>query len=295
MFRTSFAIAALVVTLSAASIHAQGGLSTSQPNYISIFREEVKPGRTAEHQRIEAGWPAAYERAKSPDYYLAYVSMTGRPEVWFLQAFESHAAMGESMKREDGDPVLSAELKRLSRLDSDVLSNVSTIQLMARKDLSYGGFPDLAKTRFTEITTFRVRPGHEAQFETAARAYGAATKRSAPAMSFRVYEIMAGGQGPAYFVFSSAQSYADFDKAVQDGQAVMKNATPSEQEALTKFGTEALISVETQRYRVDPVMSYVPKETRASDPAFWMPKKPSSLTQTTSTQKPADQQNAAKK
>ncbi|HET7219715.1 MAG TPA: hypothetical protein VFJ02_16780, partial [Vicinamibacterales bacterium] len=126
---------------------AQGGLPTSQPNYLTIVREEVKLGRAADHERIEAGWPAAYEKAKSPDYYLAYVSTTGRPEVWYVSPFDTYAALGESVKRESDDAVLSAELKRLQRADADVLNNVTIMQAMARKDLSTGAFPDIAKTR----------------------------------------------------------------------------------------------------------------------------------------------------
>ena len=289
MVRISLAVIVSSLTLYTVATTAQGSLPTSQPNFLTIVREEVKIGRGAEHQRVEAGWPAAYEKAKSPDYYLSYVSMTGRPEALYVQPFESHKAMGDMMKREDGDAVLSAELKRLARVDADLLNNVSVMHLMARKDLGFGAFPELAKQRFVEITTFRVRPGREGQFEAAGRAFGAAAKRSAPTMGYRVYEIMAGGQGPAYMIFSSIESFGEFDKAVTDGQAVMKGATQAERDALDKFSTEALISAETQRYRVDPVMSYVPKETRAADPAFWMPKKPATVKppSTASAQKPA--------
>ena len=35
----------------AANASAQGGLPTSQPNYLVIVREEVKLGRGSEHQR----------------------------------------------------------------------------------------------------------------------------------------------------------------------------------------------------------------------------------------------------
>src|ERR671924_1059377 len=100
-------------TAYAVSASAQDGLPTAQPNYLTIVREEVKLGRSADHERIEAGWPAAYERAKSPDYYLALVSTTGRSEAWYILPFDSHQAMGESMKRESDDTVLGAELKRL--------------------------------------------------------------------------------------------------------------------------------------------------------------------------------------
>jgi hypothetical protein len=278
------AVLAAAFTAYAVGAGAQDSLPASQPNYLTIVREEVKLGRAAEHERIEAGWPAAFEKAKSPDYYLAYVSTTGRSEAWYITAFDSHQAMGESMKRESEDAALSAELKRLQRADADVLTNVTTIQVMARKDLGMGAFPDIAKTRFVEVTTFRVRPGHERGFEEAAKAYGSAAKRSAPNTSYRVYEVMAGIPGPTYLVFSSTQSFGEFDRATQEGMEIMKRATQEERNALEKFSADGLVNVETQRFRVDPAMSYVPKETRAVDPAFWMPKKPAPAKTTTSSQ-----------
>ena len=53
------------------------------------------------------------KKAKSPNAYLALVSLTGSPEAWYITPFESHAALEESNKREDADAVLSAELERL--------------------------------------------------------------------------------------------------------------------------------------------------------------------------------------
>jgi hypothetical protein len=285
MFRVvRLSIAAAAFIAYAVSASAQGALPTSQPNYLTIVREEVKLGRAADHERIEAGWPAAYEKAKSPDYYLAYVSTTGRNEAWFVVPFDSQKAMGDSMRRESEDATLGAELRRLQRADADVVNNATTIQAMARKDLSVGAFPDVAKTRFVEITIFRVRPGHERGFEEAAKAYGAAAKRSSPNASFRIYQVMAGVPGPTFLVFSSTQSFADFDRAVQEDMAIMKGASPDELKMLERFSAEGLVNVETQRFRIDPAMSYVPKETRAADPAFWMPKKPAPAKPTTTSQ-----------
>ncbi len=278
------AVMAVAFTAYAVVASAQGSLPASQPNYLTIVREEVKLGRAADHERIEAGWPAAYEKAKSPDYYLAYVSTTGRNEAWYITPFDSHQAMGDSMKRESDDTVLSTELKRLQRADADVLNNLTIMQVMARKDLGMGAFPDIARTRFVEITIFRVRPGHERGFEEAAKAYGSAAKRSAPETSYRVYQVMAGVPGPTYLVFSSTQSFAEFDRAAQQDMDIMKRASQEERNTLEKFSAEGLVNTETQRFRVDPVMSYVPKEVRASDPAFWMPKKPAPAKQTTNGQ-----------
>lgn len=264
----------LLLSIFGTSVAVAQTLPTSQPNMITIVREEVKTGRAAEHAKIEAGWPAAYEKAKSPDYYLALVSMTGPPEAWYVTPYESHKAIGDSLKREDADPVLTAELARLSRADAEVLNGVRTLQAMARKDLSYGAYPTLSKARFFEMTWFRVRPGHELQFEAAGKAFGASAKRAGTRIAYRVYEIVAGIPGPTYLIISSVEAYADFDQAMADGEKTMKGATTEEGALLQKFMLEGVVNVETQRFRVDPVQSYVPKETRAEDPAFWMPKKP---------------------
>ena len=254
------------------TVNAQ--LPTSQPNMITIVREEVKLGRDADHAKVEAGWPAAYEKAKSPDYYLAMTSMTGTPEVWYVSPYASHAAIGDSMKREDADPVLTAELVRLRRADADMINSVRIMQARARPELSYGAYPDLAKQRFFEITWFRVRPGHEPQFEAAAKAYGSSAKRAGVAAAYRVYEIVAGIPGPTYLIFGSMASMGEFDQVMMNGDKIMKGANQDEGMALQKAMLEGVINVETQRFRLDPVQSYVPKATRDQDPAFWMPKSP---------------------
>ncbi len=274
MASTRHAALLLVLSLAAvgsATAQAQD-LPTTQPNLITIYRETVKPGRAEEHARLEAGWPAAYGRANSADYYLALTSITGVPEAWFLSPFASYAAQGASMMRDEANATLSAELARLSRADADLLDGLRVIQATARPDLSYGKFPDLAKQRFWEITIFRLRPGHEAEFAAAAKAYGSAAARSAPNASFRVYEVTAGMVGPAFLVFSSIESFAGFDVMHADGDKTMQGATAEEQAALMKASTDAMVSVENNRYRLDPRMSYVSAAVRATDPAFWNPK-----------------------
>lgn len=273
MNKTLCSISVFTLIASISSTGSSQGLPTSQPGLLTIVREEVKLGRAADHSKFEAGWPAAYEKAKSPDYYLAMVSMTGPNEAWYVTPYASHAAIGEGMKRDNANAVLSAELARLSKGDAEYISGVRTIQALGRPDLSYGGFPDLTKARFWEITTFRVRPGQDQSFEAAAKAYASAAKRVAPQTSFRTYQVIAGMVGPTYIVFSTVNSYAEFDQMGEQGQKTMAGVTPEEGAALDKAGREALISVESNRFRLDPVQSYVSAEVKATDAAFWMPKK----------------------
>ena len=272
MYHITRRITLLAVLAGATSASAQS-LPTSQPNVIQIFREEVKFGHEADHTKSEAAVVAALERAKFPHFVIALASLTGQPEAWFIAPFDSHAAIGEFNKKLAEEP-LGGEFTRLSRADAEHVSSGRVIQAVARKDLSRGAFPNTAKQRFYEVTVFRVRPGHEGEFAAAGKAYGAAAGRSAPATNYRVYEVTAGMPGPTYLIFSSMVGYGEVDTMMTAGEATMKGMTPEEMAALQKFSTDALISAETFRFRIDPEMSYVPKEVRAQDPDFWMPKKP---------------------
>jgi hypothetical protein len=262
-----------LVVLVAGAAYGQS-LPTSQPNFVQIIREEVKVGHEADHTKTEAGWPVAFEKAKFPTPSVGLVSLTGPSEAWFLVPYASQAAIGDDLKRQSDEPMLAAELARLSRADAAHITSVRSILGAARRDLSRGAFPDIGKARFYEVTIFRVRPGHENQFTEAGKAYGAAAGRGAPGASYRVYEVIAGMPGPTYFLLSSVAAFGEFDRLTAEGEAIMKAATPQESATLQKFEAEGLINAETQRFRLDPEMSYVPKEVRAQDPGFWKPKKP---------------------
>src|SRR5262249_6860593 len=190
---------------------------------------------------------------------------------WYVTPFASNAAVGESMKLESDNKVLSADIARLEKGDADHINSSRRIYAAARPDLSYGAFPDLGLVRVYEVTTFLVRPRSEYAFANVARAYAAAAKRAVPNMSWRTYEVTAGLPGPTFLVFSSVQSFAEFDRAMQDGMAIGKAFTPDEQQLMEKFGSSGLINSETQRFRLDPVQSYVDAATKAKDAKFWSP------------------------
>ena len=263
--------AALALAVGAPSASGQA-LPTTQPKLLQIYREQVKTGHAAAHAKTEAGWPAAFSKAKSPDYYLALSSMTGPQVVWFLSPWDSYTAWGKSMARDEANAELSAELERLSAADAEHVESLPSLEVIARPDLSHGTYPDLNKQRFWEITIMRVRPGHDDQFAAAAKAYKGMAARSMPNARWRVYQVSAGMAGPTYLIFSSVDSFSQFDAMFAEGMAAEKTMTAEERAVFQKFDTEALISAETNKYRLDPNMSYVSPETKAADPAFWSKK-----------------------
>jgi heme-degrading monooxygenase HmoA len=146
------------------------------------------------------------------------------------------------------------------------------MQAIAQPELSVGTFPDLGKARFYEVTIFKVKPGHEQQFEEAAKVYAAARKRADTKFGYRTYQVIAGMPGVNYLILSSVEDYGDFDQMLSASMATWNAATAEEKETLHKAGTEALLSTDSNRFRVDPHQSYVPKETREKDKEFWKSK-----------------------
>jgi hypothetical protein len=244
-------------------------LPKTQPNFLTIYREQVKVGMADEHARHEAGWPAAFAKAHSTNYYLAMSSLTGKKEVLYVAAWKSHAQLGEDMKREHADPVLSSRMSKLAREDAKYVDSLSITQLRARPDLSLGEFPDLAKARFSQISVFRVRPGKAELFAKASKAYGAAAKRANPKASYRVYEVIAGMPTPTFITFTSVEDFAEFDQRMADDGATWQGATDEEKALISGFMTEGVIELETNRYEIDPKQSYVAEATKAIDPEFW--------------------------
>ena len=262
----------LLLATAADGVRAQG-MPTSQPSILSIIIEEVKVGMDADHAANEAGWPAAFAKAGSQFYYMALASMTGSSEVWYLSPYASWTQEGESMKQNDGNPELAAELARLWRADGQYLNSSRSLQAVARPDLSYGAFPNLGLVRFYEITTFRVRPGHEEGFEAAVKMYTEVLTRAASGASFRTYSVVAGMPSPTYLVFASVNAYGEFDAMMADGMAMWQSLTPEQMTEMQNTMRNDVINVITHRFRVDPRMSYVAPDAKAADPAFWGPQR----------------------
>ena len=247
----------------------QDPLIDTQPGLLTIYMEQIKLGMDAAHAANEAGWPAAFAKAHAPETYLALASMTGTSQVWYTVPSDSYAKSGEASARNAADPVLMAELARLRANDGQFLESIRTVELVGRPDLSFGAFPDLAKARFFDITTFRVRSGHGAQFEEAAKLYGKVSERLAPNSSYRVYMVTAGMPSGTFMIFSSVEDYAELDQVMATGNAIFAGMTDDERKVFERFSLEAEQSVLTNRFRLDPGQSYADAATKAADPAFW--------------------------
>lgn len=254
-----------------------GGRAVAQeplpaPKLLQVYREEVKPGKGPAHEKIEIGWPAAFAKANWSTPYLAFTSLTGPSEAWFVTGYDSLAAWEKDTKTQEANKALTAQLDALTEKDGEVLSGGSGLILIHRDDLSYGPNVDISKMRYFRIATFRVRPGHDGDFSSAVKIVKDAYAKAKITLSWAVYQVYAGMPGPTYMVWIPMRSLEEVDAARKFQTALMEAEGEEGQKALNKAASDGYNFVTQNLYAFNPKMSYPPKEWVAKDPEFWAPK-----------------------
>jgi len=65
---------------------------------VQIIREVVKEGKGAAHERAEGDYVRAFKKAKSKFHYIAFSSMSGTNEAWFIVHYPSFAGAEDARK-----------------------------------------------------------------------------------------------------------------------------------------------------------------------------------------------------
>ncbi|MFI5182241.1 MAG: hypothetical protein ACHQPI_12710 [Thermoanaerobaculia bacterium] len=242
------------------------------PKILQIYREDVKPGKNAAHEKVEAGWPRAFAKADFPYHYLALVSRTGPSEAWFVSGYPSFAEWEKSQRALDGNPSLKAEDDRLAETDGALLSGGRSLVVVYRDDLSRNANVEMSSVRYFRISTFRVRPGHDKDFTEAVKIVKGAYDKLGSPVPWAIFQVNAGMPGPTYLVWIPMRSLAESDAAMAASKSLMEAEGEEGQKALMKAASDGYINIETNIFSVNPKMSYPPKEWVAKDPGFWAPK-----------------------
>lgn len=274
MYMKQIALPVFMVALCVGSVEsarsAEAPLGTKRPKILQIFMEDAKPGRQPAHEKNEAGWPAALRKANSKGYYLA---MTSGSQSWFVTPRESFAAAEAVTRDEEANAPLSAEVDRLWALDGEMLSKANGITAVLNEDLGYRADWDTAKTRYYTVTVIRLQPGFGRDYEELRKVVNAAHAKANVDERWAVYEVVAGAPNDTYIFMSPVTSLAEWDKyeanhGKEYGEAMGEDA----RNRLRDFSRVAVKSSETQLFRFNPKMSYLPKEMTDRDPDFWTPK-----------------------
>ena len=258
----------------ATPVLAQQEPQDGPPRVLQIWREDVKPGKAAAHEKTEGGWPRAFRNANWPVHYIAMTSISGPNEAWYLTGYDSLAMWEKDRQDSSQNAALQAELDRLSAQDGELLSNIRSITAIYREDLSYRAKgANIGQMRYFYVTTIRIRPGHEADYIEANRIVRTAHEKANVPEHWAVFQVTLGMPTGTYLIFQPLKSLTEADAFTQTHGSMFQAAIGEDgRKKLTELDSAATLSRETNIFAFSPKMSYVSKEMASADPAFWTPK-----------------------
>ena len=256
--------------LGIAPMLAQEG--TKPAPVLSIQRESIKEGRTAAHEKVETEWAAAFRKANYPEHFVAFSTLSGPPEVWFVEPLASFAASEEASKTMDKEP-LKGIMAQIDSRDGELRTVTRQMWAVYREDISYqAGKFNPAKWRYVEMSTFHVHLGRAEDFTQSAKTYVAAMAKANLDLCMLAYEVTAGAPAGTILFFTGMDSMKFLDGDAERGKALMEAMGAEEFSRFMKSAGDVIASIEDTLFEVKPGMSYVPQSLINADPAFWKPK-----------------------
>lgn len=270
-----FLVAVLAVSWfagTALTVRAQDQASSGPPKVLVIYRETEKYGKHAGHVKNEVAFTQAFAASKSPGRFLAITAMSGPGEVWFLGLFDSYDAL-EKANQFDAQSGVQGQLERLSAQDAEYVSEAT--QIVARYDerSSYGPPVNISKMRYFEVTTIRVRSGHNQQWEDLVKLYKATAEKAKLDETDSFFEVRYGAPEGTILIFTPRESFAQLDAAAGPGSKAFQDALgESGQKRWAELFEASVANVRNDLYSFSPNMSYVPEAWVKGDPSYWKPK-----------------------
>lgn len=239
---------------------------------IKVIREDIKPGRDAAHEMVEAGYVRTLSKAKYP-HYFALTPVSGPSEVWFIEGYPSFEAVGSAREMVDKSAALKAELDKLDSEDGELRTGGRVLLARYRKELSYLG--DQYKnfrgdSHYANINIIRTRPGHGQEFLKMRGILNGAFEKMGMKRPILLYQVSSGMQTGTYLAFNGLPTLKALDPV--EGEMTMQKAMGDNAEEYLKLMRDTVIGTESYTFAFSPKMSYVSDEVAAKDPAFWRPK-----------------------
>lgn len=256
-----------------------GGLSMAvaqeqvpPPKVLSVIREFVKPGKGgAPHEKAESAFVQAMTRAKWPTHYLAVSSISGKSRVLFLTGYDSFEAWEKDVLATQANTTLSAAIDRAAVADGDLLSDFDASALVYSDEYSLRSTVDIPHMRYFEISLYRVREGHDADWDAIVKMVKAAYEKI-PDAHWAVFHAQYGQEGNTYVVFTPMKSASEIDKGFAQSKQFMANMGEDGMKKFSELVSGAIEFSQRNLFSFTPAMSYVADEWIKADPDFWKPK-----------------------
>ncbi|HZD76377.1 MAG TPA: hypothetical protein VE218_05190 [Acidobacteriaceae bacterium] len=266
---------AMLLPLAFALSPALNAQDDGPPNVLVIQREYLKPGKGGMlHERSESAFVRAFANAKSDSHYFALDSLSGPTRSLFVMGYNNFADWEKDRAATTNDKVLNAAVDHAAEMDGDLLSSYDSVAMRLRPDLSMNK-GSINGTRYFEITTFVVKPGHRHDFDQLAHMYADAYKKIAPDTHWDCFEVMYGNPAPGFpsgatfVVINTMKSQAETDKGMADFEKFAKELGTSGMEKMEELTAASIETTGTNLFAINPRMSNPSQEWIDKEPAFW--------------------------
>lgn len=267
-----FALSLVFGCLAMAPAQDQSQATHKPPKVLVITREFVKPGRSgAAHEKAESAFVQAFASQKWGTHYLAMDSLSGRPRSLFLTGYDSFESLEKDARAVQKNTLLSASLDKAGANDGDLLSEIDGGTFAYREDLSLhiGGGVDVPHMRYFEISRFKIKPGHDKDWEQLVKLVMGGYDKI-PEVMWACYEVVYGNQGDGTFLFfTPRKSAAEVDKAFAQGKDFEKAMGEEGMKQLRELSASTIDNSENNLFVFNPRMSYVEDSWVKADPEFW--------------------------
>jgi len=261
-----------VVSVAPMVVRAQEDGTNGPPKVLVVIREMTKPGRGGMmHEKSEGAFAQTLKANHVAFHYFAMTSMSGPDRALFLAGYPSLAAWETANKAMYGNAATAGVLDRANVADGDLLAESSESVWLLRRDMSMNSH-GLMGDRYMQISQYRVKPGHVAEWEKLVKMVKEGYAKGAPEAAWDMFEERYGANGNAYIVVTPLKALGEVDGMLGSGKAF---ADAMGQEGMKKMGeleAECVASWQMNLFSFNPRMSNPPESWVKAEPDFWKAK-----------------------
>ena len=243
------------------------------PKFLNMIHQELKPGRIGTYDELETSIARIYNRENVPVFWVALESITGPPEVLYLNLYDSSEEMAKAMDALNAGLAAHPELVQMQdRLLQENTSNGTTVLGVRRDDMGYrSNTIDFSKMRALRVSTVFAHPGYERAFMETEWSLSEASEKVHAQSAWAVYEVVGGLPEPAFVIVTPMQSLREIDDLFATSESLKKTEGGALQQHLQELARVAYGTSDTRLFSVAQKLSHVSKKFAGGDADFWAP------------------------
>jgi len=275
----TFLITALLTLACASIAFAQEEPSpnpaAAPPNMLVLVHQEFKFGKAGERQKLAAAISRACDRLHVPNDWIDLESITGTPEAFSFDPFDSYAHVDAAFVEWGKLFATHPDLARMQEEMNALITSEQTMIAIRRDDLGFRPQAiDLSKSRFLRVLEVRLHPGFEAEFVEAFRLHAEAYEKMKADTPWVVYQVDVGAPSPAFLVLVPMRALKQNDDLLIWRKGLREAEGEEVASKLEQIAKDAYAATESNLYAISPETSHVSTQFAAGDPDFWLSRSP---------------------